>query len=99
MLDLSGMSVIGLMAAGFFATAFSALFLRAKGLFGWLSIAGIVAVAVVAIGSLEGGRLAAAGVAIAVGLMVGGKISDRRESDRVRREKRVEQKLRDEKFK
>jgi len=99
MVDLSGMGIMGLMAAGFLATAFCALFLRAQGLPGWLSIAGMVTVAVVAVASLEGGRLAAGAVAIALGLMVGGKISDNRELNRVKREKLAEQKLRNEKFK
>lgn len=73
--------------------------LRTKGLFGWLAVAGIIGVAALIFLNFEGWRLGLGAVAALVGLAAGGKLSDVRELERMKREAALEKKQRDDRLK
>jgi hypothetical protein len=59
--------------------------LRVKGVLGFLAIAGIIFIGVVVFQDFQGWRLSTGGIAALLGLFAGGKVSDFREFQRMKR--------------
>lgn len=99
MIDSSQLGPIEVALFGFLPMFVCALLLRAKGVVGILAIAGIIAVAGIMISDFEGWRLGTAAACAAVGLAIGGKISDNRERKRMVQVQDAERKKRDARLK
>ncbi len=78
--------------------AIAASFLRVKGAVGWLVIAVMVAVVGFVFVSLSGSNMLTGLLAAMAGLLVGGKVSDWRESQRVQKATEGERRNRDARF-
>jgi hypothetical protein len=98
MVDLSGLNFFEVLVVTFVPAALAATQLRAKGVFGFLAVAGVFVVCIAALVLLEGAKQWGGFFSGLVGLAVGGAVSDWRERERTKREKEVELRARRSRF-
>jgi hypothetical protein len=98
-MDTSGLGPVWVIALTFVPTFICGSLLRSKGLLGWLAIAGIVGVGAMLFLSFVGWRLGVGGLAAFIGLAAGGKLSDMRDHERMKRAAAREKKERDDRMK
>jgi hypothetical protein len=82
-------------AITFLPTVICGVLLRVKGISGLLAVAGIIFIGVTLFLDFQGWRQSTGAVAAMVGLLVGGKFSDHRELQRMKRIKAEETRHRD----
>lgn len=85
MIVSSELNYIWVVLLSFVPIFICAALLRAKGATGLLAVVGVVAAAVLIFMNFESTRLAIAGIAAVLGLGMGGRLSDRREHQRLQR--------------
>ena len=95
MIDMSQLNLIWVVIFTFVPMFICAALLRAKGVTGLLAITGAIVIAVVVFLDFKDLRLTVGGIAALVGLVAGGKVSDARELQKMKRATEVEKRQRD----